>query len=71
MTGGLGPLMEMGATGALTWRVAPRKDGAGSTITWTYRVSGYNEKGWDAMSGIVDQVLALQFSRLQQRIAAH
>jgi uncharacterized protein YndB with AHSA1/START domain len=71
MTGGLGPLLEMGASGALSWRIAPRKDGAGSVLTWRYVVSGYNEKGWEQMSGLVDQVLAEQFSRLQQRIAVH
>jgi uncharacterized protein YndB with AHSA1/START domain len=68
MTGGLGPLMEMGATGALSWRISPRKDAAGSVLTWRYVVSGYSDKGWEQMSGLVDQVLAEQFSRLQQRI---
>jgi uncharacterized protein YndB with AHSA1/START domain len=70
MSGGLGPLLEMGASGALSWQLVPLKDGKGTRLVWRFRVSGYNDKGWDEMSQIVDQVLGEQFGRLQRQLAA-
>ncbi len=42
MTGGLGPLQEMGMYGALTWQFEPIADGSnsGTRVTLTYHASG-------------------------------
>ncbi|MFO1427516.1 MAG: hypothetical protein U1F11_11215 [Steroidobacteraceae bacterium] len=39
LQGGLRPLLELGASGALRWSVKALADGSGSTISWTYRVA--------------------------------
>lgn len=62
--GGLGPLQELGATGVLTFTVAPHASGA--RLTMTYRVSGDPSLGFEAMAPLVDQVLMEQFGRLSR-----
>lgn len=62
VVGGLGPLQELGATGVLTFTVAPHANGA--TVTMTYRVSGDPALGFDQMAPLVDGVLMEQFGRL-------
>ncbi|MEZ5956828.1 MAG: hypothetical protein R3C27_06420 [Hyphomonadaceae bacterium] len=60
--GGLGPLQEMGATGVLTFNVAPHSNGA--KLTMTYRVTGDSSLGLDTIAPFVDNVLMEQFGRL-------
>lgn len=62
LSGGLGPLQEMGVTGVMTFTIAPH--GAGSTIRMDYRVAGDPSLGLDQISPGVDQVLTEQFDRL-------
>jgi hypothetical protein len=61
MLGGLGPLQELGASGALTWQFE-RIEGR-TRITWSYRVAGYSAQGLDRLAPIVDEVLGLQAAR--------
>lgn len=62
LSGGLGPLQELGASGILTFTVAPHPSGA--KITMTYRVAGDPALGLDQMAPLVDMVLMEQFGRL-------
>jgi uncharacterized protein YndB with AHSA1/START domain len=62
LSGGLGPLQEMGVTGVMTFTIAPH--GAGSTISMDYRVAGDPTLGLDQIAPGVDQVLTEQFARL-------
>lgn len=67
MLGGLGPLQELAAQGALTWRFAP--SGGGTRMTWTYRVAGLEPAAVGALSRVVDQVITEQADRLARRLA--
>jgi uncharacterized protein YndB with AHSA1/START domain len=62
VVGGLGPLQELGATGVLTFTVAP--DPGGAKITMLYRVSGDPGLELAALAPLVDAVLMEQFGRL-------
>lgn len=62
LLGGLGPLQEIGAGGALTWKFETI-DGR-TRLTWTYRVTGMEADDAAKLAGPVDQVLGLQLSRL-------
>jgi len=62
MTGGLGPLQPMGATGVLELTVS--SDPAGAKLTMTYRVSGEPGLALDQIAPAVDGVLMDQFGRL-------
>ncbi len=72
MTGGLGPLQEMGMFGALTWQFDEQENGEGTTVTLTYTASGhihFNGKpaSLDEAKGlvkVVDQVQEQQLSAL-------
>jgi hypothetical protein len=68
VSGGLGPLQELGAVGILTFTVAPHASGA--KITMTYRVSGDAALGLDQMAPLVDMVLMEQFGRLNRYSAS-
>jgi hypothetical protein len=60
VTGGLGPLQGMGASGALTFTL---KDGAkGTTVIAEYAVTGYSAAGMAQLAVPVDQVLAAQLA---------
>jgi hypothetical protein len=61
--GGLGPLRDMGASGALSVSFKPLPEGGGTALTMTYNVVGYSADGLAAMAPLVDQVLAEQFAR--------
>jgi hypothetical protein len=59
----LGPLQGMGANAAWTVQIAGAPDG-GSTVTWTYAVSGADPAdGWKALSRAVDSVRLEQAQR--------
>jgi hypothetical protein len=60
----LGPLQDMGATGVLTFTIAPLASGA--KITMTYRVSGDVGLGLDQVAPHVDLVMMEQFTRLSR-----
>jgi hypothetical protein len=63
LTGGLGPLKEMGLDGTLTIRFT-EKEGQ-TLIEAKYAVHGYSPNGFEALSSMVHQVLDLQFERLK------
>ncbi len=63
MTGGLGPLQAMGHQGALTMTLSAKQEG-GTSIVWTYNVSGYAPDGLAALAPLVDAVLTEQLDRL-------
>jgi uncharacterized protein YndB with AHSA1/START domain len=62
MEGGLGPLQQTGASGAMSWVVSAGE--SGSTLELTYQVGGYHPGGLDGWAGAVDAVLADQLRRL-------
>ena len=62
MTGGLGPLQEMGLYGALDWKFSAT-DSNKTQITLTYTVNGYSP-GNEQLAPIVDKVQAQQLGRL-------
>ncbi len=62
LTGGLGPLQEMGVHGAMTISFTDQ-DGKGE-LKVTYNVSGFRPDGLDEFAPIVDRVLAGQIDRL-------
>ena len=62
MAGGLGPLQQMGVSGALTFSFDEKDDG--TEITLTYVVTGSAFQQLDQIAGPVDGVLADQLERL-------
>ena len=62
MRGALGPLQEMGVTGAATFSFV--ESSAGTEIVLEYRVTGYSPEGLDTLAPVVDEVLRLQLGRL-------
>ena len=62
MTGGLGPLQQLGLQGALNWQITPA--GAGSHISLSYHVSGFYPQGFEELASIVDKVQAAQLQAL-------
>jgi hypothetical protein len=59
--GGLGPLHFMGVDGAMM--ISFKKADKGTTVTLSYAVGGYDEKGFKDLAVGVDAVLAGQFQR--------
>lgn len=66
LLGGLGPLQELGASGALTWKFEAVENR--TRVTWTYRVTGMEAGDVDKLAGLVDQVLIIQLNRLARFI---
>jgi hypothetical protein len=64
LEGGLGPLQEIGAHGAMT--VAFEGDGPSTKVTLTYAVGGYAPNGLGALAPIVDGVIGAQMLRYRQ-----
>ncbi|GEA13302.1 SRPBCC domain-containing protein [Alteromonas sp. KUL49] len=62
MIGGLGPLRDMGLSGALVWSITPFDEG--TRITLTYTVNGVIESNAEGLAAIVDQVQLQQLSAL-------
>ena len=62
--GALGPLQEMGVTGALSWTLKPVA--GGTEITQRYVVGGYVPGGAEKLAPLVDQVLAAQLAGLRK-----
>jgi hypothetical protein len=74
LSGALGPLQEMGASGMLTFSFLPAPPAAAqdtpraTQLVVTYVVSGYAEKGYAALAPLVDRVLREQLERLQRYV---
>jgi len=62
LTGGLGPLQGMGATGALTFTLRSTSN-ARTTVVAEYSVIGYSHEGLTSLAAAVDEVLAEQMRR--------
>ena len=62
LLGGLGPLQAMGLNGALSVRFEPGEQG-GTTVTMTYKVSGFAQGGLEGLAPIVDRVQREQMER--------
>jgi uncharacterized protein YndB with AHSA1/START domain len=68
LSAALGPLQELGVAGVLTL-VTSQQEGK-TFLRMTYRVSGAPEAGLEKLAPAVDHVLADQFQRLLERVAA-
>ncbi|MEW9796736.1 SRPBCC domain-containing protein [Alteromonas sp. CYL-A6] len=73
MRGGLGPLQQMGVSGALTWSLTEQTDDGGTytTITLRYHAQGITEGGFTDFAPIVDKVQALQLNALAEYASNH
>lgn len=67
LTGGLGPLQELGVSGTMSFVFKTRE--GGSTLVYRYAVSGFTESGLQGLAGPVDQVQLAQLQRLQRYLA--
>jgi len=63
LAGGLGPLQQMGATGAMTFKLSA--DDAGTVLDYQYVVQGFAPGGMAALSEPVDRVQLGQLERLK------
>lgn len=63
LTGALGPLQQMGTSGAMTFRLTPTSDG--TKVDFTYAAAGYHPQGMNAIAPMVDKVLMEAVSRLR------
>lgn len=66
MSGGLGPLMPMGVSGALTFDFVGSE--SGTKIRLTYNVTGASHQQLDRIATPVNGVLAIQLDRLKQHL---
>lgn len=66
LSGGLGPLQQMGLDGILTFKFIPVSDNE-TRIVQIYRVSGYDPNGLKGLAPVVDKVQSLQMQRLQDQ----
>jgi hypothetical protein len=66
LSGGLGPLLMEGATGAMRIQFAPAE--GGTKLEVTYAVGGYTAKGMNTWSAPVDAVLTQQFTRFRNYV---
>ena len=69
MVGGLGPLQELGAAGAMTISFAEIQ--TSTEVTMTYAVGGYMKQGLGSLAAIVNSVLALQLNRYKAHVDSH
>lgn len=67
MTGGLGPLQMLGATGGMSW-LFEAIEGGGTRITHSYNVSGFMAGGLDQIAAVVDAVQNDQLQSLANKI---
>ena len=66
LTGGLGPLQGMGATGALTFSLQSSSPGV-TTVVAVYSVVGFTRDGLTEIAASVDEVLSEQMSRFASK----
>ncbi|HEX4137432.1 MAG TPA: hypothetical protein VHY84_22675 [Bryobacteraceae bacterium] len=63
LSGALGPLQSLGATGSMTIAFSPLN--GGTKLDVAYSVVGYSPAGMNTWAAPVDEVLKLQFARLK------
>jgi hypothetical protein len=66
LRGALGPFQALGVAGALTWKLEPAA--AGTDLSVTYALGGYNKDGFAELSQASDAVLTAQVGRLKKLI---
>ena len=66
LTGGLGPLQEMGVNGALTLKFEQME--LDTMVTLTYHVSGFAPSGLDKIAPAVNHVLSEQIDNLKEAV---
>jgi len=66
MTGAVGPMQSLAATGTLT--VVFKADGAGTKMEATYAVTGYSPGGMNVFAGPSDGMFTEQFTRLKNYV---
>lgn len=64
LTGGMGPLQEMGLQGAMTIQWAATETGC--QVQLKYNVSGYSPAGFQELAPVVDMVLTQQLESYQK-----
>ena len=64
LTGGLGPLQEIGVAGALTFKIS-EKNGK-TQVELSYVANGYSKQNLDKIAPAVDKVLTDQMARLKK-----
>jgi len=64
--GALGPLQSMAVQGRMIWKIEPA--GAGSKVSFTYKVFGHAEGGLAGIAPAVDGVIGEQLGRLGERL---
>ena len=70
MSGGLGPLQDLAATGVMSWKMT--EAGGKTALEVTYKVAGYSPGGGvGALSAPVDAVLTAQVRRLAEFVSTH
>ena len=60
--GALGPLQGLPTHGRMLWNITPTD--SGSTITFTFHVTGFMEGGFEGLAPAVDAVVGEQLTRL-------
>jgi hypothetical protein len=66
LSGALGPLQSLAATGTMTIQLSPGD--AGTTVEITYAVAGYLPAGMNTWAAPVDSVVTEQFTRLKNYV---
>jgi hypothetical protein len=66
LRGALGPFQGLGVEGSMTWSV--KSSAAGTDISLSYLVGGYNKDGFETLSKAADHVLGEQIERLRKFI---
>jgi len=66
MSGGLGPLQSIAATGSMTIQLSPDK--GATKLAVSYTVAGYVPAGMNSWAAAVDGVLTEQFMRLKNYV---
>jgi uncharacterized protein YndB with AHSA1/START domain len=68
MSGAIGPLQSLAATGTMAFQLAPNGDG--TKLTVTYAVAGYLPAGMNTWAAPVDSVITEQVGRLKNSMTA-
>lgn len=68
MTGGLGPLQQMGVSGTLSYQFVGISEHE-SLIVQEYRVSGFYPEGLDSLASVVDGVQSAQLNSLKDHLS--
>lgn len=64
LTGGLGPLQDLGVAGSMTWKFQAAE--GGTTVELSYTVGGYRAGGIKGLAVPVDSVLHAQVERYKR-----